>query len=328
LAIEKEDESESFLTEVCWHYFISEMTQSEVADVLGVTRLRVNRAIGLARARGLVRVELISPFVTQLQLQDELRQALGLYEAIVVPANRHDYDYAQPVGAALAFYLERGLKERKWTSIGVSWGLTLDAAIKRLPTMAIEGLEIVSILGGVSIGASFNTFSVASGFAAKLGAKYSLFAAPIYLSPNTDREKFLSESVLNEHVERCKTLDLVILAASDLSPKSFLVRDGLPADVTVEMLAERGAIGDVLGRFFDKDGDLIDHSINSRVVGIELDQLENTAEVVLAAAGPHKIDIILACSRRGLIKTLITDDLTAELLLERVEQGEWRPRSS
>lgn len=328
MTIEREDESEAFLTEVCWHYFVNEMTQSEVAEVLGVTRLRVNRAIGLARANGLVRVELTSPFVTRLKLQDELHKALGLDEVIVVPANRHDYDYNQPVGAALASYLEWGLKEQKWSSIGVSWGLTLDAAIKRLPAMALDGLEIVSMLGGVSIGASFNTFSVASGFAARLGAKYSLFAAPIYLSPSTDREKFLSESVLHDHVERCKSLDLAILAASDLSPKSFLIRDGLPADVTVKMLTELGAIGDVLGRFFDKDGNLIDHSINSRVIGIGLDQLKNTPEVVLAAAGLHKIDIILAATRRGLMKTLITDDLTAEHLLERLEQSGWQPQGS
>ncbi len=318
LSFEREDESEAFLIEVCWHYFVNGMTQSEVAESLGITRLRVNRAIQLARASGLVRIELESPFVTRLALQDALREALGLHAVIIVPANKLDYNYQLPVGAALASYLERGLRERKWTAIGVSWGLTLDSAIKRLPIMALNDLEIVSMIGGVSVGASFNTFSVASGFADKLGAKYSLFAAPVYLSPDTDREKFLSEPVLREQVERCRKLDLALLAASDLSPKSFLMRDSLPSDVTAETLAELGAVGDILGRFLDVNGELIDHSINQRVIGIELNQLKQIPEVVLAAAGMHKIDIILATIRRGLATTLVTDDLTAEQLLERV----------
>ena len=35
----------------------------------------------------------------------------------------------------------------------------------------------------------------------------------------------------------------------------------------------------------------------------------------VSAAGPHKVDIIRAACCRGLIDTLITDDVTAELLL-------------
>jgi DNA-binding transcriptional regulator LsrR (DeoR family) len=35
----------------------------------------------------------------------------------------------------------------------------------------------------------------------------------------------------------------------------------------------------------------------------------------MAAAGRHKVDIIKAVARRRLIDTLVTDDVTAELLL-------------
>ena len=39
---------------------------------------------------------------------------------------------------------------------------------------------------------------------------------------------------------------------------------------------------------------------------------------VLAAAGAHKVDVILAACRRGLVQTLITDDVTARLMLEKL----------
>ena len=76
------DETEAFLAEVCWHYYVNELTQSDVARVMGVTRLRVNRALQEARTAGLVRVEIASPFIARLELQAELCRKLGVSEAI------------------------------------------------------------------------------------------------------------------------------------------------------------------------------------------------------------------------------------------------------
>jgi DNA-binding transcriptional regulator LsrR (DeoR family) len=90
----------------------------------------------------------------------------------------------------------------------------------------------------------------------------------------------------------------------------------LPADVSPEALLEAGAVGDVLGRFLDKDGNEISHPLNQRTIGIDLEALKKVPEIILAAAGPHKVDIIRAAIRRGLVHVLITDDVTAELLLE------------
>lgn len=318
MVLDREEETEAFLCEVCWHYFVNGQTQSEVAKALGVTRLRVNRAIQQAKTNGLVRVELKSPFLARVEQQQQLCAKLGLRHAFIAPANRQNYDYHQPAGAALAAFLDKGLKEKKWNSIGVAWGLTVEAAIRRLPTMSLPDLEIVSIMGGTTTGATFNTFGVASGLAHKLGASYSLFAAPIYLAPGADKDSFLSDAVFREHLARCRSLDLAILVASDLSDKSFLVQHGLPHSIKTDDLAAHGAVGDVLGRFLDASGELIDHPVNEWTVGMELDQLRNIPEVVMAAAGLHKVEIVIAAARGRLFDTLVTDDVTAERILERL----------
>jgi len=62
-------------------------------------------------------------------------------------------------------------------------------------------------------------------------------------------------------------------------------------------------------------------SLAPRTVGIDLAQLARVPEKILAAAGPHKVAIIGAVARRALIDTLITDDVTAELLLEAPARG-------
>lgn len=309
------DESEALVSEVCWHYYVNEMTQADVAKALGITRLRVNQAIQRAKTLGMVKVQIESPFLARIELQEALKKKLGVEKALVVPANRDAYDYHLPVGAALASYLTEGLNSNPWKLIGVSWGMTLQSAIRKLPQQSRPDVEIVSMNGGTTTGASFNTFAIASGFAERFGAKYSILAAPIYVSKNVDREVFLAPEIFGDHFGKFQKLDVAVLVAGDLSDRSYLISTGLPKDVSAAELAAHGAVGDMLGRFLDADGNDIAHPLNERTIGIELDALKSIPVKILSAAGPHKVPIIRAVVKRGLVNTLITDDVTAELLV-------------
>ena len=310
------EDSEVFLTEVCWHYFVNEMTQAEIAAKMGVTRLRVNQSIQRAKATGLVKIHIESPFLANIELQDRLRDALGIGRVVIGAADEKNYDYHRPVGAALAAFLSERFRTAAWRSIGVSWGLTLETAIRRLQRQSLPDLEVVSLLGGTVKGSTFNSFGIVSGFADVLGAHYSILTAPIYLSEGIDRDLFLSQADLNEHFRKFDTLDAVILTCSDVSPRSFLVANGLPKELSPQALTDAGAIGDVLGQFLDRSGNSVSKRIDDRTVGIPLDQVRRVNEKILAAAGPHKVDIIRAACLRGLVDTLVTDDVTARLLLD------------
>jgi DNA-binding transcriptional regulator LsrR (DeoR family) len=312
-----QDDSEAFVTEVCWHYYVNGKTQAEVAQTLGVTRLRVNQAMQKARSLGVVKIHIESPFVTRIELQEELVARFGLDKALVAPADREAYDYHAPVGAALASYLVGNPSVESWRSIGVSWGMTLQSAIRRLPQQTRPDVEIVSMIGGNTAGAAFNAFGIASGFAERLGSKYSVIAAPVYLSQNVDRQAFLSQEIFAEHFRKCANLDAAILVAGDVSSRSFLVATGLPREVSTAELIAAGAVGDILGRFLDIDGNEISHPLSARTIGVELEMLHSIPRKILAAAGRHKVDILRAALKRGFVDTLITDDVTAELLLNR-----------
>ncbi len=310
------EDGEAFVTEVCWHYFVNEMTQAKIAKKLNVTRLRVNQAIQRAKALQIVKIQIESPFLARTEMQHDLKDVLEIERAVVVPANEDDYDYHRPVGAALAAVLTERLHVEPWKCFGVSWGLTLDWAIRRLPRLSHPDLEIVSILGGTAQGSTFNSFGIAAGFADALGARYSILTAPIYLSEGIDRDLFLSQYALKEHFQKFETLDAVLLTCSNVSHKSFLVSHGLPKELTTEALIEAGAIGDVLGQFLDKDGNAVSKDVDDRTIGMPLELVCAVPEKIMAAAGPHKVDIIRAACRRRLVDTLVTDDVTAKLLLE------------
>lgn len=314
--IETTDDSDLFVTEVCWLYYINGMTQSEIAKTMGATRLRVNQAIQKAKARGMVNIQIESPFETRVEKQSMLRERLGLSQALVVPADKTRYDYHTSVGAALGHHLLARLKTERWKRIGVSWGMSLKCAIERIPRQSPQDLEIIAFMGGTMIGTSFSTFSIASGFAEKLYANYSHLLAPICLPKDVNRDEFLQQDIFMDHINKCLTADATLLVTGDVTDKSYMVRCGLPEDTDPREIADAGAVGDILGRFVDHSGNEIDHPINRRIAGLSLNQLEKIPNKILTAAGAHKVDVILAVTRRNLVDTLITDDITAELILQ------------
>jgi DNA-binding transcriptional regulator LsrR (DeoR family) len=84
----------------------------------------------------------------------------------------------------------------------------------------------------------------------------------------------------------------------------------------LEMLREKGAVGDILYRFFDGDGNPVQTPLADRVTGMKLDQLQRVDRVVGIAGGARKITAIRGALNGGLINTLITDRFTAERLVE------------
>lgn len=308
-------DADSFTAEVCWHYFVNEMTQAEIAQALGTTRLRVNQAIQRARSSGMVRIEIESPFLPRLELQGQIKEKFGLDRVLIAPSHPGEYDYHAPTGAALASYISERLKLGEWRRIGVSWGMTLQCAIDRLVQQKHTDLEVISMIGGTNHGESFNAFGIASGLAQRLAASYSLLAAPVFLTPQVDRAAFLSQQSFVDHFDKLTRLDVAIMSASNISKLSYLIQTGLPSGIDSDDLIKAGAIGDVVGRFLDAEGQILSTPLDSCTIGIELETLRKVPERVLAAAGPHKAEIIHAVLSAGLANVLITDDVTAGMLV-------------
>ena len=116
-------------------------------------------------------------------------------------------------------------------------------------------------------------------------------------------------------LEKLRTVDAMAMAAGDLSQRSLLMRDGLPADTTMEELPALGGVGDVLGRVIDAQGRPVDHPINVRVIGIGLADLAKIPNVIVAAGGTYKVPVIRTLLGLGHINTFVKDEATAHDLL-------------
>ena len=310
------DTEERFLARVAWAYHVEGLTQERVAEKLGATRLRVNKALGEARARGLVRITFNTAFAACAELEAALRARFGLKQAYVAPAPERPSDVQMIVGAALGNLLSEVLADPSVRTFGMSWGNTLNIATRFVAALHRPDLEIISVMGGLTRGSDLNSFEITTRLADLAGARHSYFTAPLYAGSRESRDTIMRLDVFREVLEKLRAVDAMAMAAGDLSTASLLVRDGLPSDVRLEELIEAGGVGDVLGTVIDAEGRPIDHRINERVIGIGLEDLGPIPNVILAAGGPNKVRINRAILKRGGINTFVTDETTARALLE------------
>ncbi|MEM8552457.1 MAG: sugar-binding domain-containing protein [Pseudomonadota bacterium] len=309
------DEDEQLLVRLAWACEIEGMTQAQAAERFNITRLRVNKTLAEARARGIVRVSINSPFGGCVELENRLCTHFNLDTATVAPIGAENFNLHTVVGAALGQFLTRFLARGDVQLFGMSWGNTLNMATRFLEPLDRPDLEITSVMGGLTKGSDVNSYEITTRLADLCNAKHSYLTAPIYVSSAQSRKILEKQHVFSQSIEKIRGADGLALAAGAMKG-SLLLSDGLPEDVTAEDLVNAGAVGDILGYFLAADGTPVAHPINERVIGIKLSDLNNLPNVVLAAGGLFKVPIISAILRRGCIDHLVTDEMTAAALLE------------
>lgn len=310
------DEEERFLARVAWACEIEGVTQAEAAERFGVTRLRVNRALGEARRRGIIRVTIHSPYASCAETESAIKGRFGLSAAYVAPSPLDPEDTQIMVGTALGHHLNVVLARSEVSLFGMAWGNTLNLATRYMTNMSRPDLEIVSVMGGITRGSDLNSFEITTRLANLCNARHSYFTAPLYAGSAESREILIRQDVFRAVLDKIRSADAIAIAAGDMSSRSLLIRDGLPADAPVEALVAAGAVGDVLGYVLDAEGRPVPHPINERIIGVELEDLRKVPDVILAAGGRHKVPILKAILGLGLVNTLVTDIDTAQAIIE------------
>src|SRR5271163_1809402 len=140
--------SERLRQRAAWMYFVEEMTQSAIAEALGVGRVTVVRMLAEAKALGEVRIALARGNAELGGLEASLCKLYGFSEAIIAPLSSAAADPTAPIGAALGDHVSTLL--RNDMKIGLGWGRTLKSSVEYLSERSLKGLSVVSLVGGVT----------------------------------------------------------------------------------------------------------------------------------------------------------------------------------
>ncbi len=301
-------------TRAAWLYYMEGLTQDAVAQTLGMTRARVLRMLASCREDGTVQITVTSPLTRCVTLERQIEKRHGIERAVVIPRPRDPADTAALVGAATGTYLASMLADGM--TIGLGWGRTLSSSLPALPQKQFGKLTVVSLLGGLTRATAFNPSEFAWRFADRLGAECFMMAAPVFAPDAHVRDALVHHSGMEDVFAQAGRLDIALVSVGELSPNSTLVRYGLLSKEDVGSLTRAGAVGDLLCRFIDADGRMLEHPLNDRVISADPTLLRRSRRVVLSSGGWEKAIVVLAAVRLLKPEVLITDEVVAELLAE------------
>ncbi|MEH6936351.1 sugar-binding transcriptional regulator [Bacillus sp. JJ664] len=296
-------------------YYDSDFSQQEVANTLGISRPTVSRLLQQAKELGYVRIEIIDPLENNHDLAKELKKKYNLQSVEVCYSPIDDYSEVTQIitkkaADVLGDYVNDG------DIVGVTWGTTMYHIAKKLEKKSVKGVEVIQLNGGISYSKT-NTYAseTVNMFAEAFNTIPRYLPLPVIFDNPQVKQMVESDRHIERLIELGKQSNIGIFTVGTVKKDALLFRVGYFNEVE-EQDIQTYAVGDICSRFFDKKGQIYSNLLNSRTIGIELDELRNKEKSILVAGGEKKTDAIHGALVGKYANILITDQFTAKRLIE------------
>jgi DNA-binding transcriptional regulator LsrR (DeoR family) len=137
----------------------------------------------------------------------------------------------------------------------------------------------------------------------------------VFASSVEERDLLHSQALVRSNLALAAKASVTFVGIGDLGPNAPLYEDGFISKDELKALQKAGGVGEIVGWVFDRHGQLIRGLTNDRVASAKLPSRERSSVIALAK-GQRKTPGILAAVSRRLVNGLITDESTAEALLQ------------
>jgi DNA-binding transcriptional regulator LsrR (DeoR family) len=307
---------EKLLYKIAKSYYEDGLTQGQIGQRFGLSRIKVSRLLQEARAEKLVQITITSPQSSNADIERQLEARYGLDEVVIIsPLSSDKSVITSELGPAAVECLFRCLQGNEVFS--VSWGSTLLSVVDALPVKHWPEMTVVQMMGGLGRPeAEVHGNDIARRMAQAFGARPRMLSAPGIVASKMVRDALLADPQISDTLALGARADVAMVGIGVPVPDSVVMQAGAILTGEVEQLKALGAVGDIALRFFDADGQPIKHEINDRIIGLDLDQIRGIPRVIGVAGGEEKFDVIRAALRGEFIDVLVTDDRIAARLLE------------
>ena len=336
---------ERFLRRVSYAYYEDGSSQEVIAEKESCSRQTISKALIKAKERGIVRISIVPEVRTGYlrNLSRDVRAQLNLDDLILIPGRSFEdvsgdgthEDVVTEIATAAGDYLDQLLKDSD--VLAVSGGRTFMRNVVRYlkPTKVLPGLRVVSTIGFVEARASDGDANlIAYDIAQAYGGTHIWFCMPALSTPVPHYEEFApmramlemakEHPILNQAYKELNHANVLMIGLWPASNNADLVARGILHQEQADAVNKHNPVVDINHWLFTEDGTCINKMLNPPpyyLTGYEIPQLKEKikdgAKVILVAGGgPSYVPAICAALKAGLVNILITDHITAQLLLE------------
>ena len=297
---------EMLMVKAAWYYYFEGKTQQQIADLMGIHRMRVVKLLDSARQNGIIRFQLRKDNEDRMSLERDLISRFQLEDVFLVPAEGDTEKNQTGVAEAASMYIRDRIGEDSFINIG--YGNTPSRILNNLATMVDAPINCISLTGGVS-------YYLPDVRSHVFNARLHLIPSPLFTSSPDMARAMREEAHVQEITRMISLAEMSVVGIGAMDEQATIFRSGVlsPSDLTY--LKMRGAVGDLLSHFYDASGKLVESPLEERLVSTDLETLRQLRHVIGVAAGEKKVQAIHAALLTGVLNVLITDIATAEKVL-------------
>ncbi len=308
---------DDLLVRTAWLYYIEELTQQEIANQLYLPRVKVARLLKKARDEGIVEFHISKP-TAHLALEREFRSRFGLKDTLIVTTPLGKKQLRAVLGKTAAEYLQPLFQPG--LMVGLGMGRTLAQIPGFIEPISDGGCIFVEMVGGIgSTDLGFDTYNVSWELAERCGGTAAHIFAPVLVENTETRTALLQDPNIVATLDRAAQCDVGLVGVGEVGPDMLLSQLGYYDDDALHGLRAIGAVGDILGHFFDVNGQPVRCEIDERLIALDLEQLPAIPTMIAVAGGMEKVEAILGVLRGSYVNVLITDMETAQAVLQKNE---------
>jgi len=303
-------------------YYYKKLPQKTIAKMLGISIATVSRILNEALNSGLIEVKIIDIEHKNEQISKKMEAKFGLRKALIINAqeNSNIENLKKQIGKAGYDYVIEEMYPG--SMVGIGPGSTMYEFVEAIdPQQYKSSVTLLPLIGGWSIGGLvYEVNRLLSIAAFKLGCDFYLMPCPALISSEEIKDIFQHEPIIEEICHKWDSLDMAIFSLGgevEVSNYPQLRKN----EILLSEARKRGAVGDLLGRFIDQSGNVMDIEVNKRMMSIPLSQFIDIPTRICIAAGYSKIRVIYASLRAKLINVLVSDANTCKTILEMEERN-------
>jgi deoxyribonucleoside regulator len=308
---------DSLISRSVYLYYRENLNIQEISDRLGISRFRVSRYLKEAEETGMVTIQINDRDMHYDALACMLEKKYSVKRVVLVPVDRHeDNDTLRRRVGAKGAQLMQNIPSG--ASVGITLGRTMAYMVEALPKTTTKLAYVSELTGGLGFVLSeYPSSALASLFAKKFFSYCYQLSAPIIVSDCEIAQSLCSDNSIAKTLEMSRQCDIAICGVTPFNKDSMLTRSGVMNDRDLRSIQERGGVGSIIGRFFDKDGKELDTEFKNRAIAIKMEEFLRIPERMILAGGWNKIEAIEGVLRGQLATTIVMDDFTANELLNR-----------
>ena len=190
------------------------------------------------------------------------------------------------------------------------------AVADQLPAMECPQHKLVALVGTTKTDGSASFYDVIIRVSDTVRAPHYPMPLPVIARSVEERELLTSLASVRSLFALVERTDVCFVGVGAVGDSAPLVQDGIVTRQEAEGLRHLGAVGEITGWAFDAAGRVLTEGLNQRVAGAPLRKAGNRL-VIGVAMGPSRRAPLRAALTGGLLSGLVTDELTAEHLLQR-----------